>query len=168
MTTALRVRVSSVFTSALASLVLAAGLSPALPAVAQAQTYPSRPVRVITNYTPGGTTDLVARSLAQKLSDATGQTVTVENKPSSNGVLGTQEVSRAKPDGYTLLFSTSGHTSVSKALLGDKLPFEPFKDIAPITLAVVITQMLVVHPSLGVKNIPEFVKLMKANPGKYS
>jgi len=135
---------------------------------ALAQSYPSRPVRVITNYTPGGTTDMVARALAQKLSDATGQPVTVENKPSSNGVLGTMEVSRAKPDGYTLLFSTSGHTSVSKALLGDKLAFDPFKDIAPITLAVIITQMLVVHPSLGVKNLPEFIKLMKANPGKFS
>ncbi len=133
-----------------------------------AQAYPNRAVRVITNYTPGGTTDLVARALAQKLSDASGQTVTVENKPSSNGVIGTQEVSRAKPDGYTLLFSTSGHTSVSKALLGDKLPFDPFKEIAPIALAVTITQLLVVHPSLNVKTVPEFVKLMKANPGKYS
>jgi tripartite-type tricarboxylate transporter receptor subunit TctC len=135
---------------------------------ASAQTYPNKPIRIISNYTPGGTTDFVARSLGQKLSEAVGQPVTVENRPSANGVVGTQEAIRSKPDGYTLLFSTSGHTSVSKALLTDRLPFDPFKDISPITLAVLITQILVVHPSLGVTNIPEFVKLMKANPGKYS
>jgi len=133
-----------------------------------AQSYPNRPVRVITNYTPGGTTDYVARTMAAKLSEAVSQPVVVENKPSANGVIGTQEVIRSKPDGYTLLFSSSGHTSVSKALLMDKLPFDPFKEIAPISLLVMIKQVLVVPPSLGVKNIPELVKLMKANPGKYS
>jgi len=135
---------------------------------ALAQSYPNRPVRVITNYTPGGTTDYVARAMAAKLSEAVSQPVVVENKPSANGVIGTQEVIRSKPDGYTLLFSSSGHTSVSKALLMDKLPFDPFKEIAPISLLVMIKQVLVVPPSLGVKNIPELVKLMKANPGKYS
>jgi len=135
---------------------------------ALAQPYPNKPIRVITNYTPGGTTDFVARAMAAKLGAATGQTTTVENKPSANGVVGTQEAIRSKPDGYTLLFSTSGHTSVSKALLTDKLAFDPFKELSPITLLVLSTQMLVVHPSLGVNNVPAFVKLMKANPGKYS
>ena len=152
----------------IAALTMLAPSAAQAQAQAQAQAYPSRPVRVITNYTPGGTTDFVARSMAQKLGEATGQTVTVENKPSANGVLGTQDAIRSKPDGYTLLFSTSGHTSVSKALLTDRLPFDPFKELSPITLLVLSTQMLVVHPSLGVNNVPDFIKLMKANPGKYS
>ncbi len=133
-----------------------------------AQAYPTKPVRIINNYTPGGTTDFVARAMAQKLTDALGQQFQVENRPSANGVVGSQEAARAKPDGYTLLFSTSGHTSIPMALLGSKLPFNPPKDFAPITLLVVSNQSIVVHPSLGVKNIPELVKLVKANPGKYA
>ncbi len=150
-----------------ATLVLSLAASACLSPVV-AQPYPTKPVRIITNYTPGATTDFVARIMAQKLGEATGQTVTVENKPSANGVVGTQDAIRSKPDGYTLLFSTSGHTSVSKALLTDKLPFDPFRELTPVTLLVLSTQMLLVHPSLGVKNVPDFVKLMKANPGKYS
>jgi tripartite-type tricarboxylate transporter receptor subunit TctC len=141
---------------------------PPLAATALAQAYPVKPIRIVQNYTPGGPTDSVARIMAQKLSDAVGQPVTVENKPSANGVIGTQDVIRSKPDGYSLLFSTSGHTSVPRALHQDKLPFDPFKELTHITLLTMAPQMIVVNPSLGVKNIPELVKLMKANPGKYS
>ena len=133
-----------------------------------AQTYPVRPVRVVVNYTPGGTTDVVARALSQKLAEATGQPVTVENRPSANGVLGTQDVARSRPDGYNLLFSTSGHTVLARALLGEKLPFDPLRDLTPVCLAVVNTQIIVAPVSLGVKNIPELVKLMKAGSGQYS
>ncbi len=134
---------------------------------ALAQAYPNKPARIINNYTPGGTTDYVARAMATKLSEALGQAFTVENKPSANGTVGSQEAARAKPDGYTLLFSTSGHTSIPMALMGPKLPFNP-REFTPIILLIISNQTFVVHPSLGVKNIPEFVKLMKANPGKYS
>ena len=133
-----------------------------------AQAYPVRPVRVVVNYTPGGTTDVVARALSQKLAEATGQPVTVENRPSANGVLGTQDVARSRPDGYNLLFSTSGHTVLARALLGEKLPFDPLRDLTPVCLAVVNTQIIVAPVSLGVKNIPELVKLMKAGSGQYS
>ena len=141
---------------------------PPLAATALAQAYPSKPIRIVQHYTPGGPTDAVARLMAQKLSDAVGQPVTVENKPSANGVIGTQDVIRSKPDGYSLLFSTSGHTSVPRALLTDKLPFDPFKELTSIILLTMSPQMIVATPSLGVKNIPELVKLAKANPGKYS
>jgi len=154
----------------LVTLGMLVSLAPVAPltASAAAQAYPTRPIRIVQNYTPGGPTDSVARLMAQKLSDATGQAVTVENKPSANGVIGTQDVIRSKPDGYSLLFSTSGHTSVPRALLTDRLAFDPFKELAPIILLTMSPQMIVVNPSLGVKNIPELVKLAKANPGKYS
>ena len=154
-----------VFKTGAAALLAAASALTAAEALAQA--YPTKPVRIINNYTPGGTTDFVARAMATKLSDATGQTFQVENKPSANGTVGSQEASRSKPDGYTLLFSTSGHTSIPMALMGPKLPFNP-REFTPIILLIISNQTFVVHPSLGVKNIPEFVKLMKANPGKYS
>lgn len=146
----------------------ALGLLAVIDGSARAQAYPVRPVRVVVNYTPGGTTDVVARALSQKLAEATGQPVTVENRPSANGVLGTQDVARSRPDGYNLLFSTSGHTVLARALLGEKLPFDPLRDLTPVCLAVVNTQIIVAPVSLGVKSIPELVKLMKANPDKYS
>ena len=139
-----------------------------LPLLAGAQGYPSRPIRMVNNYTPGGPVDAVARAAAQKLTDATGQPVTVENKPSANGVIGTQDVIRSKPDGHTLLFCTSGHTSVPKALLGDKLPFDPFRDLSPVILYTAAMQMFVVPPALGVRSVPELVKLMKSGTGQYS
>jgi len=133
-----------------------------------AQAYPTKPVRIINNYTPGGTTDFVARAMATKLSESLGQQFQVENRPSANGTVGSQEAARSRPDGYTLLFSTSGHTSIPMALMGPKLPFNPPKDFSPIILLIISNQTIVVHPSLGVKNIPELVKVIKANPGKYS
>lgn len=135
---------------------------------ALAQTYPVKPVRVVTNYTAGGATDIVARAMAQRLSESSGQPVTVENRPSVNGVVGTQDVIRTKPDGYNLLFSTAAHTSISKALLGDKLSFDPFRDLTPITLLVINAQALFAHSGLGAKNVTDLVKLAKASPGKYS
>jgi len=146
---------------------LAAGIGAAAGTAAFAQAYPNKPVRIINNYTPGGTTDYVARAMATKLTEALGQPFQVENKPSANGAVGSLEAQRARPDGYTLLFSTSGHTSIPMALLGEKLSFNP-REFSPIILLILSNQSFVVHPSLGVKNIPEFVKLIKANPGKYS
>jgi tripartite-type tricarboxylate transporter receptor subunit TctC len=142
-------------------------LAASMGTAAFAQAYPNKPVRIISNYTPGGTTDYVARAMATKLSEALGQPFQVENKPSANGAVGSLEAQRARPDGYTLLFSTSGHTSIPMALLSEKLSFNP-REFSPIILLILSNQSFVVHPSLGVKNIPEFVKLMKANPGKYS
>jgi len=131
-----------------------------------AQNYPNKPVRVIVNYTPGGPTDLVARTMGVKMGDMLGQTFIVENIPSANGTIGTQAASRSTPDGHTILFSTAGHTSVALALFGEKIGFDPFRDITPIGKIVNSTQMIVAHPSLGVKSIDELVKLAKAKPGQ--
>ncbi len=133
---------------------------------ALAQTYPSKPIKIIVNYTPGGPTDLVARTMGAKMGDMLGQSFLVENIPSANGTIGTQAASRAAPDGHTILFTTAGHTSVALALFGDKIGFDPFKDITPVGKIVDSTQIIVAHPSLGVKSIPELVKLAKSKPGQ--
>ena len=144
---------------------LALTLVSASPAFGQAA-YPSKTVKIIVNYTPGGPTDLVARTMAAKYTEMLGQSFVVENMPSASGAIGTNYVSRQAPDGYTILFSTAGHTSVALALFADKLGFDPFKDITPIGKIVDSTQMIVAHPSLGVKTIPELVKLAKSKPGQ--
>lgn len=154
---------SSIFRSAIAVACSALLAAPSL-----AQAYPVKPVRVVTNYTAGGATDIVARAMAQKLAESSGQPVTVENRPSVNGIVGTLDVIRTKPDGYNLLFSTAAHTSISKALLGDKLPFDPFRDLTPITLLVINAQALFTHTGLGAKNVTDLVRLAKASPGKYA
>lgn len=134
--------------------------------LAAAQAYPTKTVRIIVNYTPGGPTDLVARTVGVKMGEILGQTFVVDNMPSANGAIGTQAAARAAPDGYTLLFTTAGHTAVVAALYSERLPFDPFRDIAPISLLVNSTQIIVVHPSLNVKTIAELVKLAKAKPGQ--
>ena len=147
-------------------LAVATALVAAAPIVAHAQSYPGKPVKIIVNYTPGGPTDLVARTMGAKMGEILNQSFVVENMPSANGAIGTNAASRAAPDGYTILFSTAGHTSVALALFGDKLGFDPFRDITPIGKIVDSTQMIVAHPSLGVKSIAELVALAKAKPGQ--
>ena len=137
-----------------------------LPASAQNAAYPNKPMRVIMNYTPGSATDLVARTVSAKMAELLALPVTVEHKPSANGVLGTEYVARSAPDGYTLLFSTSGHTSVPTALYGSKLPFDIFKDIAPVSQLVISTQIILAHPGLNVRTVGDLVKAAKAQPGK--
>jgi len=150
---------------AISSLIVAL-FTAAVSMQATAQNYPARQVRIVVNYTPGGPTDLVARTVGSKMGEILGQPFVIENMPSNNGSIGTQNVARSAPDGYSLLFSTAGHTSVAAALWGDKLGFDPFKDITPISMLVMSTQMIVAHPSLGVKNIAELVALAKAKPGQ--
>lgn len=107
-----------------------------------AQTYPSKPVKIIVNYTPSGPTNLTARTVGGKMQDITGQTFIIENTPSANGSVGTQATLRAAPDGYTLLLSTAGHTAIAAALYGDKLSFDLFRDIAPISMTVNSNQLI--------------------------
>ena len=128
--------------------------------------WPTKPVRFITNYTPGGPTDLAARSIAAKMQESTGQSFVVENMPSANGVVGTMATTRAAPDGHTLLLSTAGHTAIAASLYGDKLPFDPFRDLAPISMLVFSNQVILVNADLGVKTIADLVKLAKAKPGE--
>ncbi len=129
----------------------------------QAQMYPARPVRMIVGFAPGGGTDVTARVIVQALSDGLGQRVVIDNRPGANGVVGTEMTARAAPDGYTLLMVNSGHT-VNPGMY-QKLPYDTIRDFAPISLVMMISNLLVIHPSLPVKTLPEFVRLARAKPG---
>lgn len=135
----------------------------AIPALAQA--FPSKAVRMVIHFPPGGPTDFVGRALAQRLSESWKQQIVVENRPGANGIIGVETVLRAQPDGHTLLFGTSGSLALAPAT-NKKLPYDVFKDLAPITLVVINPQILAVHPSLPVRNVGELVKLAKAKPGE--
>ena len=149
-------RQSSVVTLLLAALWLAA------PALAQ-EKYPSRPIRLIVPYPPGGSTDPTARLFAGWLSEAFGQQVVVDNRPGAGATIGHALGAKATPDGYTILFGTSGGLATAPALSA-KLPYDPTRDYAPIGLAVYAPFLLVVHPSVPAKNIQEFIAHGKA-PG---
>ena len=127
---------------------------------------PTKPVRIIVPIV-GSTNDVVARLVAPKLSEAIGQTVVVENKPGAGGNIGADFVAKSPPDGHTLLIGYNGPIAVNVTLF-DKLPYDPLKDLAPITLAVTSPQYLVVNPSVPVNNVSELIALVKAQPGKIS
>ena len=132
---------------------------------AGAQNFPTKSLRMIIHFPPGGPTDFVGRALAQKLSEAWKQQVIVENRPGAGGVIGIEAVLRSPADGYTLLFGTGGSLALAPALT-PKLPYNVFTDLAPITLAVINPQILVVHPSLPVRTVNDLIKLAKSKPGQ--
>jgi tripartite-type tricarboxylate transporter receptor subunit TctC len=133
-------------------------------AALHAQTYPSRPLRFVVGFPPGGSTDLAARALGERLSAALGQPVVVENKPGASGNIAAEQVARAAPDGYTLFVAaTSFATSPS---FFDKLPWDPIKDFTPVSLVATVPIIAVVHPSVPAKTPKELVAYAKANPGK--
>ena len=132
-----------------------------------AQTYPSKPVRLIVPFPPGSTPDIVARTLGEKLHQALGQPVVAENKTGAGGNIGTAEAAKSAPDGHTLVIGINGPVAVNKALY-KSLPYDPEKDLAPISLLAVGAQMLAVHPSVPAANLQEFVDYVRKNPGKLS
>jgi tripartite-type tricarboxylate transporter receptor subunit TctC len=134
-------------------------------AAAFAQAYPSKPVRMIVPYPPGGGVDGMARPLADQLSRRWGQPVIVENKAGAATIIGAEFVAKAPPDGYTL-FLTSESTITSNPHVYLKLPYDPVKDLAPITQLIGLPQMVVAHPSVAAGSLPELVALAKAQPGK--
>jgi tripartite-type tricarboxylate transporter receptor subunit TctC len=131
-------------------------------ALAQAQTYPAKSVRIVVGFTPGGVTDVTARIVAQKLTELWGQTVVVDNRPGASGIIGAETVSKAAPDGYTLLVSPQTSTSVATTLY-PKLPYDVVRDIPIITVLGSSPQLLVLHPSLPPRTFKEFVTFAKAN-----
>lgn len=137
-----------------------------MPALAAKPNYPTGPVNIVLPFPPGGSTDVVARVIADKLSKKWGQPVTVDNRPGGGGLIGAQAVQRAKPDGSTLLLTLT--TMVQTPHLHAKAPYDPRTDFAPITRIGTSNLVLVVHPDVPAKNLVEFVALVKANPGKYS
>ena len=149
-------------------LQLAAGAAvvPAITPIARAQVYPSRPVRMIIPFAPGGPTDVFARLIAQKFSAEFGKQFYVENIVGGAGNIGTAQAARAAPDGYTILLSVSAF--VTNPAFLSKSPYDPIKDFAPVALPVASAIALVVHPSVPAKTLAELVALIRANPGKYS
>lgn len=133
--------------------------------VSQAQPFPSKPVRIIVAFPPGGATDIVARTMAPKLSDAFGQQVVVDNRAGASGLVGTELAAKAPPDGHTIFMGTLGNLSVNP-LLFPKAPFDVARDFAPLTEAVAVTFMMYVHPSFPVKTVKDLIVLTKAHPGQ--
>ena len=142
---------------------LAAVLCAALPA--QAQQFPSKPIRVVVPYAAGGTSDILARAIGPKLTEAWGQPVVVENRPGANGNVGAEFVSKSAPDGYTLLLTDLGGLVISASVY-PKLPFNPAKDFTPVVMVSYSPHVLAVHPDVQVKNVKELVATAKAYPGK--
>jgi tripartite-type tricarboxylate transporter receptor subunit TctC len=147
---------------------LAAGAAalPAVPLIARAQAYPTRPVRIIVGFAPGGTTDIVARLIGQWLSERLGQQFIVENRPGAGSNIGTEAVVRAQGDGYTLIL-VSPPAAINAALY-EKLNFNFIRDIAPVASAVRAPFVMEVNPSVPAKSVPELIAYTKANPGKIS
>jgi tripartite-type tricarboxylate transporter receptor subunit TctC len=132
---------------------------------ALAQTYPSKPIRLVVPFPPGGSTDIIARIVAQKLSERLGQQVVVENRGGAGGTIGAEAVAKASPDGYTLVVGTTSTHAVAPSVYG-RIGYDPVKDFAPISLIAVTPYLLVVNPSVNVKSLQEFVGYVTARPGK--
>ncbi len=133
-------------------------------AVAQGTAYPAKPVRIVVPSSPGGGTDILARVLAQKLSESQGQQFVVENRPGAGQVIGIEAVARSAPDGYTLLMAASA--IVINEVLYAKPPYDTLRDFVPVTLGASLPNILVVHPALPVKSVRELIALAKARPGQ--
>ncbi len=140
---------------------LLAGLSP----LATAQSFPTKPIRLVCPFPPGGAVDIASRAIAAELSKTIGQPVNVENKPGAGGNIGGVEVARSAPDGYTLLMTTSGINAINPALYR-KMPFDPNKDLVPVSALVSLSNVLVVHPSVKAQSVADVLAMVRAQPGQ--
>lgn len=145
---------------------LAAALATITAGGAWAQAYPQRPIRMVVPFAPGGATDIIARIVAQKLSERLGQPVVVDNRPGAGTTIGNAEVAKAKPDGYTLLFAPTPF--VISQVIYPSLPYDPRKDFAPVSLLAVSPFILVTNPAVPATSVAELVALAKAKPGTLS
>lgn len=153
-------------------LVALLGIGCAQPSWAQtrgdgaAQTYPSKPIRILVGFSPGSTTDILARVVAHKMNETWGRPIVVDNRPSAGGILASGVVATANPDGYTLLSVSAGHAVT--AALYTKLPYDTLKDFAGVSLLATVPSILVVSPSSGVKSVKDLLALARAKPGAYN
>ncbi|HYC46744.1 MAG TPA: tripartite tricarboxylate transporter substrate binding protein [Burkholderiales bacterium] len=132
---------------------------------AHAQTYPAKPIRLVVGFPAGGPTDIVSRTLAPKLTEALGQAVVVDNRAGAGGVIATEQVAKSPPDGYTLLMGTIGGIAVSMSLHPNR-GYDTLRDFAPITQAVTVTNLLVVHPTVPAKTVKELLAIARSKPGR--
>src|SRR5512145_2061070 len=140
-------------------------LAAALPVTAAAQQkYPTRPIRMLVPFSAGSQTDILARWIGEKITDASGQQVVVDNRPSAGGTIASQYVLGANPDGHTLMMVSTGHAG--NATLYSKLPYDTVKDFAGISRVASVPNLLVVAPSLGVKSVKELIAFAKSKPGQ--
>src|SRR5262244_316816 len=135
---------------------------------AAAQDYPQRVVRIINPFPPGGSVDVMARILAQKLSDNLGHQVIVENRAGAGGNTGAEFVAKSEPDGYTLLFTAPGPLVINQTLYTKGLPYDPAKDFAPVALFAIAPIVLMVHPAVDAQNVQELIALARKQPGTIS
>ena len=146
-------------------IALAAAMTP-IAAQAQKTDYPQRPIRLIVGFTPGGSTDLVGRLLGVRLSERLGQQVVIDNRPGASGIIAAELVSKAQPDGYTLLISGSSISAVGS--LYKNVKFDAQRDLEPLALVATSAYIMVAHPSINVKSVQEMITYAKARPGKIS
>ena len=132
---------------------------------AVAQGYPSKPLRMLVGFPPGGTNDLMARIVAQKLTGSLGQPVVVENRPGASGVIAAEALAHAAPDGYTLMLGSTGTNTIAPAL-NSRLPYDPVRDLAPVGLVGIASSALVVNAAVPAANVAELIALARAHPGK--
>jgi len=147
-------------------VLLCAALALAGAKAAEAQDYPSRPVRVVVAFPPGGPTDFVGRLVTDKMTAALGQRVYIENRAGAAGTVGADNVAKADPDGYSLFLTTSGAVTIAPHI--QSVPYDPLRDFAPVALVTKVTEILVVTPKLGIKSVKELIALAKAKPGGVS
>lgn len=146
---------------------LCVGLAALGARAALAQNYPTRPVRVVVAFPPGGPTDFVGRLITEKMTTELGQRVYIENRPGAAGTVGADNVAKAEPDGYSLFLTTSGAIAIAPHIMNG-VPYDPLKAFAPVVLVTKVTEILVVTPKLGIKNVKELVAIAKAKPGTVS
>jgi len=152
----------SVVRSAAALVMSCAAVAAMLPGAASAQGWPSKPVRMVVPFAPGGNTDIIARVIAPRMAESLGQQVVIDNRGGAGGVIGSEVVARATPDGYTLLMVSASHV-INPAMV-KKLPFDAVKDFQPISLVADVPTALIVHPSLPVRNVKELIALGRKRP----
>ena len=153
----------------IANALFVAAVFTAINCNAQTAPYPTKPIRLVVPFTPGGSTDILARAVAQELTKAWGQAVVVDNVPGAGGAIGADKVAKAAPDGYTLLMGHIGTLAVNPSLnssFSPNLPYDPIKSFAPVAWVARVPNVLVVHPSVKATNVKELVALAKANPGR--
>lgn len=147
--------------------VILLALAALAPLAAAQQAYPNKPVRIIVPYPPGGTADIVGRTIAEKLSGTWGQSVIVENRAGAGGTIGVDAAAKSAPDGYTMVLGVTGPLTIVPSI-NPQLPYDPLRDLLPITLVAAVPSVIAVHPSVPARDLRELIALAKSQPGKLS